>query len=136
MIAFHGTADPLLPFNGSVSADALDHIFGDGDATDISAPPGDLDGEGYPHNASQWAAANECGDPTDERVGESIVRRSWDCPRGAEVVFYMIEGGGHTWPGSDGLTNEAIARLVGPTTFEVDATESTWEFFRSQQLAS
>ncbi len=136
VISFHGTADPLLPFNGSVAADALSSITSGGSGSTTSAPPGDIDGDGYPANAADWAANNGCGQPTDEQVAGSVVRRSYDCPDGAEVVFYMIQDGGHTWPGSDALTAEGIARIVGPTNMEIDATELTWEFFARHQLAA
>lgn len=39
----------------------------------------------------------------------------------------MIEGGGHTWPGSEAF--EALEAIVGPTSDEVDATREAWAFF-------
>jgi polyhydroxybutyrate depolymerase len=45
--------------------------------------------------------------------------------RVAEVLYYKIEGGGHTWPGA------ADVALLGPTTHEIDATAILWDFFKS-----
>lgn len=134
VITFHGTEDPLLPFNGTVSGDAISSITSGDGATTTTAPPGDIDGEGYPASAAAWAEANGCGDPADEQVSESVLRRSWQCPKDGEVVFYVIEGGGHTWPGSDALTNEGIQAIVGPTTMEIDATALAWDFLKSHSL--
>ena len=134
VLSFHGTADPLLPFNGSVSVDAIWGLTSGGGVTTTTAPPAEIDGAGYPAAAAAWAEANGCAEPTDEQVTESVLRRAWDCPDGGDVVFYVVEGGGHTWPGSDALTNEGIAAIVGPTTMEIDATELSWDFLRSHRL--
>lgn len=134
VLAFHGTADPLLPFNGAVSGDAISGLVSGTGVTTTTSPPADLDGEGYPANVAAWAAANGCGEPSDQQVTTSVLRRTWDCPDGGEVEFYVVDGGGHTWPGSDALTGEGIVEVVGPTTFEIDATELAWEFFQSHRL--
>jgi polyhydroxybutyrate depolymerase len=135
LLGLHGTADPLLPFNGSVSAGALAGIESGGGVTTTAPPPADLDGAGYPASTAQWASANGCRDHTDDRIADSVVRRVWDCPEGGEVAFLMIEGGGHTWPGSDALTGEEIVAIVGPTNMEIDATALAWEFFGGHRLA-
>ena len=54
------------------------------------------------------------------------------CPRGADVDFYRIEGGGHTWPGSE--FSKQIEAAVGPTTFSISADEVMWKFFRAHPL--
>jgi polyhydroxybutyrate depolymerase len=41
-------------------------------------------------------------------------------------VLYVIDGGGHTWPGSID-----VARL-GATTHEIYATDEIWDFFQAQ----
>jgi polyhydroxybutyrate depolymerase len=135
VVSFHGTADPLLPFNGTISPNVIGGLPSATGATTTTAPPGDIDGEGYPAGAAAWAEANGCGEPVDEWVTDSVLRRSWDCPEGAEVVFHMVKGGGHTWPGSEGLTNEGIAAIYGSTNMEIDATALSWEFLREHSLA-
>ena len=54
------------------------------------------------------------------------------CPRGADVDFYRIEGGGHTWPGSE--FSKQIEAAVGPTTFSISADEVMWKFFSAHPL--
>jgi polyhydroxybutyrate depolymerase len=47
--------------------------------------------------------------------------------QGTEVVVYVIEGGGHTWPhGPQYLP----AFLVGKASRNLDGTETIWEFFK------
>jgi polyhydroxybutyrate depolymerase len=41
--------------------------------------------------------------------------------------MYIVVGGGHSWPGSD--FSASIAQVVGPTTFDIDATALAWDFF-------
>jgi len=52
------------------------------------------------------------------------------CSQGAEVVFYTIEDGGHTWPGGNPLPE----RITGKTSQEIDATQLMWEFFLRHPL--
>lgn len=124
VLAFHGTADPILLFNGGI---------GDLGAALAGRPlalpdePVDLEGEGYPAAVRAWAEANGCGEQSDERRTPNVVDRSYECPPEAEVGFVIIEGGGHTWPGSEAF--EALEAIVGPTTDEVDATREGWAFF-------
>jgi len=125
VLAFHGTADPILFFNGGVGD--LSAALGGGT---LAAPDGevDLDGPGYPAAVAAWAAGNGCDDaPSDVDVTEQIIERSYECAADAEVRFFIIEGGGHSWPSS--AFSEAIAGVVGPTTRELDATKEIWTFF-------
>jgi len=47
---------------------------------------------------------------------------------GAEVIFYGIQGGGHTWPG--GPKNQ-LNFLLGKVSQDISATEIIWSFFKS-----
>jgi len=68
-------------------------------------------------------------DPED---GTRVRRESYDrCRNGAEVVFYMIEGGGHSWPGGLQYFPEW---LIGKTNRDMEATEVIWEFFKKHTL--
>lgn len=131
MLTFHGTADAILYFNGGVG----DLSVIDGNEPDGSAPlpDVDLDGEGYPATAQIWAERNGCDpDATDEPLGDELIERTWDCPDGAEVTFVIVEGGGHSWPGS--AFSAQIEPVVGPTTTEIDASDAAWEMFQRHQL--
>lgn len=114
MIAFHGTADPVIPYRGGQS-----WISG-GLFPDISTW------------ASKWALRNRCGTHAIESAIASDVRRReyTHCADDAAVVLYTIEGGGHSWPGGERLPKW----LVGPTTHSIDATEEMWRFFGAHPL--
>ena len=127
LITFHGTADPILMYNGGVGG-VLPELLSGKPITPTTLPAPDLDGAGFPAAAAAWATANGCGEFTDERVSETIVHRVWDCPRLGETEFWIVLGGGHTWPGSDGLIG-GFSQIFGSTTMEIDATRLSWEFF-------
>jgi polyhydroxybutyrate depolymerase len=139
VLAFHGTADPILLFNGGVG-DRLGNILpGDGDgasAPETEEPPlpeADLHGDGYPKAAQEWATGNGCtGEPEDEDVSDTVIERTWDCPPDGVVEFLILEGGGHTWPGS-AFSND-LADIMGPTDMDTDANELIWSFFQRFQL--
>jgi polyhydroxybutyrate depolymerase len=50
---------------------------------------------------------------------------------GTEVIFYLVEGGGHTWPGR---YQYASTITVGPTTQRIDGTEYIWRHLREHRL--
>ena len=108
MVIFHGTADATVPYDGGPIA------TGSG----LSVEPAET-------NAAKWAAHNGCDDgpPAEERLSSEVVRLSYEgCTE--PVVLYRIEGGGHTWPGSE----FAVARL-GATTDQISASETMLEFW-------
>jgi polyhydroxybutyrate depolymerase len=109
MIAFHGTADPEIPYNGGSSW--------------ISPRPF----PSTPRWAANWARRNRCApDPVDTTVAPDVTRRSYTgCADDAAVVLYTVRGGGHTWPGGMQLPEW----FVGRTTRSIDATSLMWDFF-------
>lgn len=129
MLTIHGTADPILLFNGGVG-DLVK--LASGGAPPDSSPttvvqPADLRGPGYPANVAAWAERNGCEpEPVDEDVTVEVIHRSYDCPTGAEVEMYIVRDGGHAWPGSD--LSRGMEAVMGHTTFDIDATELVWEF--------
>jgi polyhydroxybutyrate depolymerase len=131
VLTFHGTVDPILYFNGGVGN--LTAAFSGG-TLDPPPSPVDLNGPGYPEAVAGWAAANGCGASVDERRSDHVIERTYDCEADAEVRFFIIEGGGHSWPGS--AFSASIEKIVGPTTSELDATEEIWRFFERHRLPS
>jgi polyhydroxybutyrate depolymerase len=114
--AFSGTADPIVPFEGGAV-----HCCG---GTVLPAPSDSM---------SNWAAHNGC-DPslTEQRLGTEVRQQTWGgCLEGSNVTFYIIDGGGHTWPGSA----VDVSRL-GFTTHQIDATSTIWNFFQAHPLPS
>ncbi len=115
MIAFHGTADPVVPFQG--------------------AGVGAINPRPFPNEAlwvGNWARRNRCALPAVEsRVAADVKRLAYGhCANNADVVLYSILGGGHQWPGGPPLAKW----VVGPSTQSIDATRLMWAFFRAHPL--
>jgi polyhydroxybutyrate depolymerase len=113
-IVFHGTADPLVPFHGGPSR-----------LIEVQFP--DL-----PQWVQSLAELNGCqSNPEPLPVTDSASGLFY---RGgtsnADVLFYTVVGGGHTWPGGEEMPNF----LVGKTIPDVDATRLMWNFFREHPL--
>ena len=136
ILAIHGTADPIVKFNGGYGN--IGKLVGtDTSSTsgDETSPSADLNGEGHPASLAAWAKRNGCKTtPTDTDLPDadgdtttSVIRRVYDCPTDAATEFYIVVGGGHSWPGSD--FSKVIANVVGPTTFDFNATAVAWELF-------
>jgi len=100
-VYFHGTADPVVPYDGGPNS------------------PGPV-----LETSQAWADQNGCtGAPVDERIGTEVVHRHWEgCD--ASTDLYTVEGGGHTWPG-------AMQTRLGHTTQDIDATAIIWETFKA-----
>jgi len=62
-------------------------------------------------------------DPND---GQKVKKQTYGS-RGREVIAYIIEGGGHTWPGTLYLPG-----MKGRPCQDVDASVEMWKFFRQQ----
>jgi polyhydroxybutyrate depolymerase len=111
LIAFHGTEDTLVAFEGR----------GEGEGS--FSFPAISDAVASWAGALGCAATPEVGDAT-EHVEQTVYA---DCSAGGSgaVQFYVVDGGGHSWPGAT-LFNNAVA-----TTQEITASELIWEFFKS-----
>lgn len=108
VIAFHGTADPIVPYEGSR----------------YTPPVADW--------AAGWAARNGC-DPAPAGLpasGAVTGVRYGGCDAGAEVILYTVAGGGHTWPGGPALP----AFITGSTSADIDASRAMWAFFQAHPL--
>lgn len=109
VIAFHGTGDPICPYNG---------------------------GGGFPNIPgfmANWSRRNECGpSPTESAVAADVTRLQYaDCAGNAGVVLYTIKGEGHQWPGGKRL---AAQWMLGHYNRSINATRLMWAFFSSHQL--
>jgi polyhydroxybutyrate depolymerase len=132
-LAFHGTADPLVPYGGGLigplgrlverRADGNPTLAGRGMTApieDVAAdwcPPPPDGSRAVPHTAPV------AGPPGDIRV-EWL---SWAAPDGSGVPaeLYRIVGGGHTWPGG---AQYLPARFVGRVAAHLDATGILLDF--------
>jgi polyhydroxybutyrate depolymerase len=107
-MVFHGTDDPIVPYWGGPYRDL-----------EIALPP-------IPEWVDTLARRNECDDAPLEipAAGETSGIRFTDCA--ADVVFYTIAGGGHTWPGGEPIPEW----IAGHTTKDINATRTFWDFFQ------
>jgi polyhydroxybutyrate depolymerase len=115
IVAFHGTADRTVPFTGGPVGCCGSAV--------LPAAPAAMAG---------WAAQGHCSkDFTDTRLGSEVRRRTWSgCDPGSAAVFYIIDGGGHTWPGALSLGRHGL------TTQQIDAGEVIWDFFSARKLVN
>ncbi len=116
VIAFHGTADPVCPYNGGPSK------LGGGTFPSV---PGFM---------ANWSRRNGCGEnPVESAVAAGVTRLQYtDCADNAGVVLYRVEGEGHQWPGGRRVPAEW---MIGKYSRSIDATREMWAFFREHQLA-
>ncbi len=113
LIAFHGDADPIVPYLGGPS-----HSF------EIPFPSIQV-------WVKDWAERNQCQTETPIPQDGEISGTAWtDCSQNADVTFYTIAGGGHSWPGG----NPIPAWIVGKTSQAIDATRVMWQFFEQHPL--
>jgi len=113
--AFDGTADPIVPFYGGAVHCCGGAVLGS-----------------KPVAMANWAAHDHCHKQyTDTVLGTQVVRRRWSgCVSSSATVFYIIEGGGHTWPGSIPIPS------LGLTTTQINASATIWKFFSAHTLSS
>ncbi len=107
-IIFHGTADTIVPYHGKFILPDL------------------------PQWVQTLAARNGCQTNAVPLPASGSVS-GVHYPGGtnhADVVFYTVVGGGHTWPGGKQMT----PFIVGKTTADVDATRLMWDFFQEHPM--
>jgi polyhydroxybutyrate depolymerase len=81
-----------------------------------------------------WQTKNGCKETPVESTsdqdtddGTQILKQvATNCSESTEVSTWVIQGGGHTWPGGAQYMAE---RWIGKTSKEFDAAEEIWQFF-------
>jgi polyhydroxybutyrate depolymerase len=137
VVAFHGTADPFVPYQGGIGSASLKLQAPDGSHRTLGQVLGKkastFKGPTIPENTAAWAKRNVCAPtPTQRSVAARVTLISYSCPADAAVELYRITGGGHAWPGSS--VSKAIAPVVGYTTMAVSADQIMWAFFVAHPL--
>jgi polyhydroxybutyrate depolymerase len=110
VLHFHGTEDTLVPWKGTGSPSLL------------KFPP-------IPDVMAICAKANGCrATPIITQVPKTkdelvVERHDYGVGKGgASVVLYVIEGGGHVWPG------RLAPSFLGKTTYNIDGNDTIWNF--------
>lgn len=115
IVAFHGTADPVDPFEGH--------------------------GQTYwtysvPQAAADWGARDRCGPAASSAPAAGVTLTTYsDCSGGATVELYAISGEGHEWPGGPHMPR-ALTSVLGPQTTSIDADDIIWAFFSAHPLSA
>ncbi|MDQ6717953.1 MAG: hypothetical protein M3Z17_06355 [Gemmatimonadota bacterium] len=106
----HGTADEDVPFADSALS-----------ASPFLLPPELLR---LPPSARFWAMENGCSGFVSRVIAPTVTRTSFHSCTGADVAFYGISGGTHSWPGGkrDGADGQTPSQ-------DLDASGTLIRFF-------
>jgi polyhydroxybutyrate depolymerase len=117
---FHGTQDTFAPFNGGKGTRSVTRtrFFS------------------VEHSIMAWVKADGCPEtpvitdmPKKADDGTTVRRKTYGPGKEeTEVVLFVIDGGGHTWPGRD------TARFLGTSTHSISANDLMWEFFQRHPM--
>jgi polyhydroxybutyrate depolymerase len=140
IVAFHGTADQFVAYDGGVGQAALNLPAPDGSGRRLgdTMSPKEMArwrsaGKSIPVTMQAWAKRNGCpAGHTEQPVAADVTRFVYACPPVKGVELYRVSDGGHTWPGSP--VSVAAASLVGHTTMNISADEIMWKFFQDHPL--
>ena len=115
VIAFHGTADHVVP-------------YGEGADPGVVVTGFNADLPGAHQNMAAWAKAAGCEAQQDvNKIGSDVELWTYPgCDAGVDVQLYTVVHGDHTWPGSK-IT-------IGPTTHTIDATKLILDFFEAHRM--
>lgn len=103
IIAIHGTADDVVPYEGG-------RIMG---GATMPAPPATAVVE-------RWASLDACSDPRPVEVRGPVSITAWNgCAAGTAVRLVTVDGGGHNW----------FLPIYGPPNGALNATATVTEFF-------
>lgn len=122
-----GTEDPFFPWQGG---------------TVSQGPFRQSEYQSAGDSVAFWVSVNNALSPpvsttlpdTDPDDGTRVFQEVYAAgPGHAEVHFYGVNGGGHTWPGAGVSWPEF---LVGRTSRDIHATRIIWDFFKAHSRSS
>ncbi|MEB3287360.1 MAG: PHB depolymerase family esterase [Vampirovibrionales bacterium] len=128
VLMLNGTDDPIVTWNGKIRK--VHYAFHDAEIATV------------PETAVFWQRANLCS-PTPRKRRFPLIL-TWNdqiaahyfpaCRGGVTVEQWILEGGGHTWPGA--LPRYKISRRIfGKTLEQPKASEVIWNFLQKRRLA-
>ena len=118
---FHGTDDEYAAFKGGTGSRSL-----------TKTPFYSVE-----HSVLAWVKANRCSvepvvteEPNKVDDGTTVQRKTYRPSQdGAEVVLFVINGGGHTWPG-----RTPPVQFLGRSTQDISANDLMWKFFQKHPV--
>ena len=123
IIAFHGVADPIVPYAGgglNAVTIAKDNFYKN------KLPPGLPAAHGVDDSMRLWAKHNGCvPKPVETRISHEVRKQVWQGCKAA-TVLYIVDNGGHAWPGKP---QPAFEKTFGHGTTDIDATALMFAFF-------
>lgn len=123
VLAINNKNDPLVPFEGG-------EIYGHFHRIKLGKVLSVNESVGF------WVKQDNCsGTPVvteepdrDPNDGTRVTKMQYTSGiDGTEVILYVVEGGGHTWPGG---FQYLPAWIIGKTSRDIDANEVIWAFFQ------
>ena len=119
---FHGTADEFVPFKGGRGSNTLTRT---------------INFFSVEHSINAWVKADGCSEkpavtdmPKKIDDGTTVQRKTYGPGKDrAEVVLFIINGGGHAWPG-----RERGTMFLGRSTKNISANDLIWEFFKRHPM--
>jgi polyhydroxybutyrate depolymerase len=136
IVTFAGTGDEFVAFTGGLGPRAQAASANDGTGRMLGETSGGklvARSASMPKITAAWAKRNRCAaKPKETSVASDVTLVRYRCPKRADVELYRIDGGGHTWPGSE--FSRQIESFLGPTTFSINANEVMWAFFQAHPL--
>ena len=106
LMHLHGTADPIVPYDGGGLA---------------GSPSVD-------ESTAGWLERNGCaGEPEVSYQNGAATCETVECDAGTSVTLCSAEGAGHCWLGQP--CPEGFGTLLGEPTFDIDSNEVMWELF-------
>jgi polyhydroxybutyrate depolymerase len=123
VLAINNVDDPLVPFDGG-------EIYGHFHTVKLGKV---LSTE---ESVMFWVKHNRCSlEPVvteepdrDPKDGTLVTSKQYlNGKEGTEVILYIVDGGGHTWPGGIQYLPKWV---IGKTSRDFNAAEVIWDFFK------
>jgi polyhydroxybutyrate depolymerase len=104
----HGAKDENVPLKGGVGKKALDKE----------------DRKPVQETIDFWVKQDGCSVTVHSQEPGVSMTNYGGCAAGSEVAFFLIQDGGHSWPGG-----QRMASFLDPPSKALDATFEIWRFF-------
>lgn len=104
----HGAKDENVPLNGGVGAKQLG-------TKEVRKPVQD--------SIDLWAKADGCSQTVKSELPDVEITKYTGCGASTEVDYYVIQDGGHAWPGG-----QRMASFLDTPSTALDATSLIWDF--------
>jgi polyhydroxybutyrate depolymerase len=125
ILIMNGTADPSVPYEGVLVPNPEG-----GEPIRISIGVQDAVSAFARRNGCELAGTSTTFAEQGQSPGTHVIRFvPHNCQR-ADLIFYLINGGGHTWPG-----HPRLQTVLGATNMDMDAGEVIWDFFSAHTLS-